>query len=79
MLRRLIDGVEPEIVDEAAEAILTVDGVEAVEDLRVRWHGHQLRIAASVAVDAQLTVKRGMTSPTMLNMCSTISSPRRLS
>lgn len=59
MLRRLIDGIEPEIVDEASEAILAVDGVDAVGDLRVRWHGHQLRIAASVAVDPELTVKRG--------------------
>ncbi len=59
MLRRLIDGVEPDIVDEASETILAADGVEAVEDLRVRWHGHQLRIAASIAVDPDLTVKRG--------------------
>jgi divalent metal cation (Fe/Co/Zn/Cd) transporter len=36
-----------------------IDGVVAVGDLPVRWHGHQLRIAASVAVDPELTVKRG--------------------
>ncbi len=47
--RRLIDGIDPELVDEIAETISGVEGVEAVEELRVRWHGHQLRIAASVA------------------------------
>ncbi len=59
MTRRLLDGIEPEIVDEAAEAIKSVDGVLAIDDLRVRWHGHQLRIAASVAVSPELTVKDG--------------------
>jgi len=59
MLRRLIDGVEPEIVNDAAGVISAVEGVESVEDLRARWHGHQLRIAASVAVDPTFTVKQG--------------------
>jgi cation diffusion facilitator family transporter len=57
--RRLIDGIEPEVVAAAASTIAQVEGVESVEDLRVRWHGHQLRIAASISVDAALTVKEG--------------------
>ena len=59
MLRRLSDGVEPETVDEAREAILAVDGVDGVEDVRVRWHGHQIRVTASVAVDPDLSVTQG--------------------
>ena len=59
MMRRLSDGIEPEIVDEVASAIASVEGVDAVDALRVRWHGHQLRIAASVSVDSDLTVKQG--------------------
>ena len=59
ILRRISDGVEPEIVEQAQTAIGEVVGVDAVEDLRVRWHGHQLRVAASIAVDPDLTVKQG--------------------
>ncbi len=59
MLRRLSDGIEPEIVDEVAATIAGVGGVEAVDALRVRWHGHQLRVATSISVDPELTVRQG--------------------
>jgi len=59
MWRRVLDGIEPGIVDDVEATIRTVDGVRDVTDLRVRWHGHRLLIAASVAVDADLTVKVG--------------------
>jgi cation diffusion facilitator family transporter len=59
MARRLLDGIEPELVEDAATAIESVDGVIAIDDLRVRWHGHQLHIAASVAVAPDLTVEDG--------------------
>lgn len=59
MSRRVLDGIEPEIVDEVEASIREVPGVEDVTDLRVRWHGHQLRIAASVAVESDITVKAG--------------------
>ena len=59
MTRRALDGIEPEIVDDVEATIRNVDGVQDVTDLRARWHGHQLRIAASIAVDADLTVKAG--------------------
>ncbi|NNJ48429.1 MAG: cation transporter [Acidimicrobiia bacterium] len=59
MSRRVLDGIEPEIVDEVEVTIRNVPGVRDVADLRVRWHGHQLRIAASIAVDADLTVIAG--------------------
>lgn len=59
IFRRLIDGVEPEVVEAASSTIAAVEGVDAVDDLRVRWHGHQLRIAASVSVAPTLSVKEG--------------------
>jgi len=59
VFRRLIDGIEPEVLETATATIAAVEGVEAVEDTRVRWHGHQLRIAASIAVASTLTVKEG--------------------
>lgn len=59
MTRRVLDGIEPEIVDEVEATIRAVAGVKDVADLRVRWHGHQLRIAAAISVDATVTVKAG--------------------
>ena len=59
VFRRLIDGIEPEVLETATATIAAVEGVEAVEDTRIRWHGHQLRIAASIAVASTLTVKEG--------------------
>ena len=59
MTRRVLDGIEPEIVDEVEATIREVAGVEDVADLRVRWHGHQLRISAAISVDSTVTVKVG--------------------
>ncbi len=59
IFRRLIDGIEPEVVDTVASTIASVEGVDSVDDLRVRWHGHQLRITASISVASSLTVKDG--------------------
>lgn len=59
IFRRLIDGIEPEVIATAASSIARVDGVDSVENLRARWNGHQLRISASIAVQSTLTVKEG--------------------
>jgi cation diffusion facilitator family transporter len=59
MWRRILDGVEPEVVDEVEAAVRATTGVRDVADLRVRWSGHQLRIAAAIAVDADITVREG--------------------
>ncbi len=53
---RLMDAVEPDLVDQAVAAVSTVDGVQAVRDLKIRWIGHTLRAEADVTVDPQLTV-----------------------
>lgn len=57
--RRVLDGIDPEIVDDVESTIRGVPGVRGLTDVRVRWHGHQLRIAASIAVDDELTVRQG--------------------
>ena len=59
MIRRLLDAVDPELVDDARSTIEEVSGVISVAGLQVRWHGHQLQIAASVCVDPTLSVKQG--------------------
>jgi cation diffusion facilitator family transporter len=59
LFRRLIDGIEPEVVETAMSTIAAVEGVHSVDDLRVRWHGHQLRVTASIGVGSTLSVKEG--------------------
>ena len=59
MSRRVMDGIEPEIVDQVRATVDSVEGVRAATDFRVRWHGHQLRVAVSIAVDSDITVRAG--------------------
>ncbi|MDQ2738723.1 MAG: cation diffusion facilitator family transporter [Actinomycetota bacterium] len=53
---RLMDAVDPGLVDQATAAMLTVDGVTGVRELRIRWIGHTLRAEADVTVDPALSV-----------------------
>jgi cation diffusion facilitator family transporter len=53
---RLMDAVDPEIVDQATAAIATVEGVQSVDEIRVRWIGHTLRAEAAVTVDPSLSL-----------------------
>lgn len=54
--RRLMDAVEPDLVDQAESALRDVQGVEAVDSLRLRWLGHRLRAETEVTVDHTLNV-----------------------
>ena len=56
---RMLDAVDPELVDLARTVVGAVPGVRQVGDLRLRWHGHQLQALALVAVDPRLTVEQG--------------------
>jgi cation diffusion facilitator family transporter len=56
--RRLMDGVEPEVVDAVIAQLASVPGIRAVERVRVRWIGHQLHVDADVALDASLALVR---------------------
>ena len=53
---RLMDAVEPGLVDQAASAISSVDGVHEIRELRIRWIGHTLRAEVDATVDADLTL-----------------------
>ncbi|GAB6899588.1 cation diffusion facilitator family transporter [Kineosporia succinea] len=55
---RLMDAVDPALVEAATEAIGRVEGIEQVRDLRLRWIGHTLRAEADVTVAPTLTVAR---------------------
>lgn len=48
--RRLMDGIEPELVDRAETALNATPGVLAVQRLQLRWVGHRLHGAAVVKV-----------------------------
>jgi cation diffusion facilitator family transporter len=49
--RRLMDGIEPELVDRARSALEGTPGVIDVKRVQLRWVGHRLQGAATIAVD----------------------------
>jgi len=53
---RLMDAVDPEIVDQATAAVSSVAGIQEVRELRLRWIGHALRAEVDATVDPSLTV-----------------------
>ncbi|MFD8735075.1 cation diffusion facilitator family transporter [Streptomyces sp. NPDC059618] len=57
VFRRVMDAVEPELVDRAEGALRQVPGVRDVGELRLRWIGHRLRAEVAVVVDGEATVR----------------------
>ncbi|MGX1159789.1 cation diffusion facilitator family transporter [Arthrobacter sp. SLBN-100] len=54
--RRLMDGIEPDLVDAAQKALEATPGVLAVPRLQLRWSGHRLQGAATLVVDDGVTL-----------------------
>lgn len=52
---RLLDGIEPDLVDRAEHALSTTPGVLGVERVQLRWIGHRLLGSAVVRVDPRAT------------------------
>ncbi|WP_434617666.1 cation diffusion facilitator family transporter [Arthrobacter sp. A5] len=48
--RRLMDGIEPELLDRAESALTGTAGVHSVQALQLRWIGHRLQGNASLEV-----------------------------
>jgi cation diffusion facilitator family transporter len=59
MVGRLMDAVEPEMVDEVERIARGTPGVVDVERIRLRWVGHALETNLSITVDQDLTVMGG--------------------
>ncbi len=57
--RRLMDAVDPELVDQAEATLRGTPGVLDAGDVRVRWIGHHLRAECEVVVDSTATVIEG--------------------
>lgn len=57
--RRIMDAVDPELVQRVEDLASSVPGVERVTACQVRWMGHRLRADIAIAVDGQLTVSEG--------------------
>jgi len=50
--RRLMDAVDPALVDQAEQALGSTPGVLGAGQVRLRWVGHELRAECEVTVDA---------------------------
>ena len=56
---RLLDGVDPEVVEEIKHAVNHISDVQGVTEVRVRWLGHRLHAELNIAVNPDLSVEKG--------------------
>jgi cation diffusion facilitator family transporter len=56
---RLMDAVDPALVDTLEQAGRRADGVQAIDQVRVRWVGHALHAEANVEVDGAISTAKG--------------------
>jgi cation diffusion facilitator family transporter len=54
--RRLMDAVDPQLVDQVERELLAVPGVVDLGEIRLRWIGHALRAECEVVVGHELSV-----------------------
>jgi cation diffusion facilitator family transporter len=53
---RMLDGVDPQVIDEIRHAAAHVPQVKEVTDIRARWLGHRLHAEVNVTLPSQITV-----------------------
>lgn len=58
VLARLMDAVDPALVDRATDALREVDGVVTVDRVRLRWIGHALRAEVDLSVPPGVSVEQ---------------------
>jgi cation diffusion facilitator family transporter len=56
---RLLDGVDPQVVDEIRDAAMHTPFVQDVTQVRVRWLGHRMHAEINAAVDPAFSVGQG--------------------
>lgn len=52
--QRLMDAVDPALIDQATATVLGTPGVRAIEQVRLRWIGHRIVAEVGIAVDENL-------------------------
>jgi cation diffusion facilitator family transporter len=55
--RRLMDAVDPHLVDDVERVLTSTGGIERVDTVRIRWVGHSLHAEAEVTSDADMTLQ----------------------
>ncbi|MEI8084568.1 MAG: cation transporter dimerization domain-containing protein, partial [Actinomycetes bacterium] len=53
---RLLDGVDPDLVDSAEQALAAEPGVLGVRQVRMRWIGHRLHADAELDIDPAISL-----------------------
>lgn len=53
---RILDGVDPQVIDEIEHATKHVSDIESVSEIRVRWIGHRLHAEVNIAVHPKFSV-----------------------
>lgn len=51
VLTRMLDGVEPGIIDEIDHAAAHIKGIDTVKEAKARWLGHKLHVDVAVIID----------------------------
>ena len=57
MYRRLMDAIDPEILDSIEQTAASVPGAQPVHDVRVRWLGHRLQTELHITVNEDLPTR----------------------
>ena len=56
VLGRLMDSVDPHLVDQVEATLRACPGIDGVDSVRIRWVGHELRAEIRVVSDAGLSL-----------------------
>ncbi|HZA53842.1 MAG TPA: cation diffusion facilitator family transporter [Candidatus Udaeobacter sp.] len=59
VLTRLLNGVDPAVIDEIVHAMSDAQGVRDITEVRLRWSGHRLQAEVNIAVDPKSSVVEG--------------------
>ena len=71
--QRLLDAVDPAIIDRIEGTVAAVDGVVAVTEVRARWMGHRLLAQVRLSVDGCLSPGHTRSPKSPSTSCSTTS------
>ena len=68
VITRMLDGVDPSVVEEIQHAAAHVSGINRVLDVKARWLGHDLHADVTIAVDDSLPMVEANSIATALQV-----------